>query len=162
MKRFVLILTIGLSLGLATGCGFHLRGQINLPDSLNTMYVKAPQVELRDELAEALEATGATVVKSPTADSATIQIERARYRREVRTVDDRGKSTGYILFLDVDYSVVDAKGETLVKSTRTSARRDYTFDDTQALVAQRQEEILREELREDASQAILRRLARVQ
>jgi LPS-assembly lipoprotein len=79
----------------------------------------------------------------------------------VRTVDERGKSTGYILFLDVDYSVVDNQGNTVVKKTRTSARRDYTFDETQALVAQRQEEILRQELREDVSQAILRRLARV-
>jgi LPS-assembly lipoprotein len=159
MKRFALILT--LSLSLVTGCGFHLRGKIDLPDSLSTLYVKAPQVELRDELGDALQTSGATVVKSATADSATINIETARYRREVRTVDERGKSTGYILFLDVDYSVVDNQGNTVVKKTRTSARRDYTFDDTQALVAQRQEEILRQELREDVSQAILRRLARV-
>lgn len=159
MKRFALIFTISLSL--LTGCGFHLRGVIDLPDSLSTLHVKAPQVELRDDLSNALETSGATVVKHATADSATISIDRAQYRREVRTVDERGKSTGYILFLDVDYSVIDSKGVTLVDKTRTTARRDYTFDDNQALVAQRQEEILREELREDVSQAILRRLARV-
>lgn len=159
MKRFALIFTISLSL--LTGCGFHLRGVIDLPDSLSTIYVKAPQVEIRDELGEALENSGATVVKHAAADAATISIERAQYHREVRTIDERGKSTGYILILDVDYSVVDSKGVSLVDKTRTSARRDYTFDETQALVAQRQEEILREELREDVSQAILRRLARV-
>ena len=159
MKRFALIFTISLSL--LTGCGFHLRGIIDLPDSLSTLHVKAPQVELRDDLSNALETSGATVVNHATADSATISIDRAQYRREVRTVDERGKSTGYILFLEVDYSVIDSKGVTLVDKTRTTARRDYTFDETQALVAQRQEEILREELREDVSQAILRRLARV-
>ena len=159
MKRFALIFTISLSL--MTGCGFHLRGVIDLPESLSTIYVKAPQVELRDELTNALETSGATVVKNPAADSATISINRAQYRREVRTVDERGKSTGYILFLDVDYTVVDSEGATLIDKTRTTARRDYTFDDTQALVAVRQEGILKEEMREDISQSILRRLARV-
>jgi len=159
MRRTALLFII--SLGLLAGCGFHLRGHIELPDSLKTIYVKAPQVELRDEIARALAATGATVVKDVTAQAAVIDIQRARYRREVRTVDERGKSTGYILFLDVDYLIKDRQGNVLVKRTRTSARRDYSFDINQALVAQRQEELLRQELREDVAQAILRRMARV-
>lgn len=159
MRRFALVLT--LSLSLLSGCGFHLRGIIDLPDSLSTIYITAPQVELRDELANALEKSGATVVNNPTADSATISIKRAQYRREVRTVDERGKSTGYILYLDVNYEIADNKGVKVVKNTRTTARRDYAFDDNQALVGQRQEEILREEMREDVAQSILRRMARV-
>ena len=159
MRRTVLIFL--LSLGLLTGCGFHLRGHIELPESMKTIYVKAPQVELRDEISSALEASGATVVKDPAAGSAVVSVLRARYRREVRTVDQRGKSTGYILFLDVDYQITDSQGNVVVKKTRTSARRDYTFDVNQALVAQRQEELLRQELREDVAQSILRRMARI-
>ena len=159
MKRFMLIFLLTASL--LAGCGFHLRGTIVLPDSIRTVAISSPDVKLRDILADRLESNKVTVVSSPTSDSASIKITSADFSREVRTIDERGKATGYVLILRVGYLVVDSKGKELVKPSVTSARRDYNFDDEQLLSATREEELLHDEMREDAVQGILRRMARI-
>ena len=148
MKRIALVLLLTASL--LAGCGFHLRGTIVLPDSIRTVAISSPDVKLRDILADRLESNKVTVVNSLTSDSARIKITSADFSREVRTIDERGKATGYVLILRVGYLVVDSKGKELVKPSVTSARRDYNFDDTQLLSATREEELLYEEMREDA------------
>lgn len=159
MKRFILIFLLVSSL--VSGCGFQLRGTINLPDSIRTVAVSSPDVKLRDVLVDSLEANNVIVVSSPTADSAHIEISKADFRREVRTIDERGKATGYVLILRANYKVLDSAGKDLVKPSIATARRDYNFDDTQLLSATREEELLRDEMREDAAQSILRKMSRI-
>ena len=159
MKRFVLIFLLVSSL--VSGCGFHLRGSINLPASIHTVAVSSPDVKLKDDLISSLEANNVNTVSSPTANSAHVEISNADFRREVRTIDDRGKSTGYVLILRVSYKVLDSAGKELVKPSIATARRDYNFDDEQLLSATREEELLRDEMREDAAQNILRKMSRI-
>ena len=159
MKRFVLIFLLVSSL--VSGCGFHLRGSINLPDSIRTVAVSSPDVKLKDALVNSLQANNVITVSSPTADSAHVEISTADFGREVRTIDDRGKSTGYILILRVRYKVLDSGGKELVKPSTAVARRDYNFDDQQLLSATREEELLRDEMRNDAAQNILRKMSRI-
>jgi LPS-assembly lipoprotein len=159
MKRFTLIFLLTASL--LAGCGFHLRGTIVLPDSIRTVAISSPDAKLKDILADRLESNKVTVVSSPKSDSAGIKITSADFTREVRTIDERGKATGYVLILRVGYLVVDSKGKELVKPSVTSARRDYNFDDEQLLSATREEGLLYDEMREDAAQGILRRMSRI-
>ena len=159
MKRIVLVFLLMASL--VSGCGFHLRGAIILPDSIRTVAVTSPDVKLRDTLVDSLEANNVIIVSGPTADSAHIEISKAGFRREVRTIDDRGKATGYVLILRVNYKVVDGQGKELVKPSTTAARRDYNFNEDQLLSATREEELLRDEMREDAAQGILRKMSRI-
>ena len=159
MKRFTLIFLLTASL--LSGCGFHLRGSIVLPDSIRTVAISSPDVKLRDVLADRLESNKVIVVTSPTSDSAQIKITSADFSREVRTIDERGKSTGYVLILRVNYLVVDSKGKELVKPSVSSARRDYNFDQEQLLSATREEELLHDEMRGDAAQGILRKMSRI-
>lgn len=159
MKRIVLIFVLTASL--LSGCGFHLRGTINLPDSIRTVSVTSPDVKLRDALVDSLESNNVIVVSGPTADSAYIKISEADFGREVRTIDERGKSTGYVLILRASYEVLDSTGKHLVKPSITTARRDYNFDQEQLLSATREEELLRDEMREDVAQGILRKMSRI-
>ncbi len=159
MKRFALILL--LTAGLLSGCGFHLRGTIVLPDSIRTVAITSPDNKLKDILADRLESSKVTVIKSPNSDSAHIKITGANFGREVRTIDTRGKSTGYILIYKVSYKVIDGKGKELVKPSIATSRRDYNYDPTQLLSATREEELLRDEMREDAAQGILRKMSRI-
>lgn len=159
MKRIVLIFVLTASL--LSGCGFHLRGTINLPDSIRTVSVTSPDVKLRDALVDSLESNNVIVVSGPTADSAYIKISEADFGREVRTIDERGKSTGYVLILRASYEVLDSTGKQLVKPSITTARRDYNFDQEQLLSATREEELLRDEMREDVAQGILRKMSRI-
>ena len=159
MKRIVLVFLLMASL--VSGCGFHLRGAINLPDSIRSVAVTSPDVKLRDVLVDRLESNNVIVVGGPTADSAHIEISSANFGREVRTIDDRGKATGYVLILRVGYKVVDSAGKELVKPSTATARRDYNFNEDQLLSATREEELLRDEMREDAAQGILRKMSRI-
>ena len=159
MKRIALIFLLTASL--VSGCGFHLRGTINLPDSIRTVAITSPDVKLRDALVTGLESNNVIVVNSPTADSAHIKIDKANFTREVRTIDSRGKATGYVLILRATYTVTDSAGTELVKPSTASARRDYNFDDNQLLSATREEELLHDEMREDAAQSILRKMSRI-
>ena len=159
MKRFTLIFLLTASL--LSGCGFHLRGTIVLPDSIRTVAISSPDSNLRDILADRLESNKVIVVTSPTSDSAHIKITSADFSREVRTIDERGKSTGYVLILRVGYLVIDSKGKELVKPSVSASRRDYNFDQEQLLSATREEELLRDEMRGDAAQGILRKMSRI-
>jgi LPS-assembly lipoprotein len=159
MKRIALISLLVASL--VSGCGFHLRGKITLPDSIRTVAITSPDVKLRDALVDSLEANNVIIVNDATADSAHIKIETADFGREVRTIDERGKSTGYVLILRLSYKVFDSAGKELVKPSTAAARRDYDFDDQQLLSATREEELLRDEMREDVAQSILRKMSRI-
>ncbi len=159
MKRFALIFLLATSL--VSGCGFHIRGQITLPDSIRTVAVTSPDVKLRDALVDSLESNNVIIVSGPTADSAHIEISSANFDREVRTIDERGKATGYVLILRANYKVVDSAGKELVKPSTATARRDYNFSEEQLLSATREEELLRDEMREDAAQSILRKMSRI-
>ena len=159
MKRIVLIFLLTASL--VSGCGFHLRGTISLPDSIRTVSVTSPDAKLRDALVSSLESNNVIIVSGPTADSAHIKISEADFGREVRTIDERGKSTGYVLILRASYEVLDSTGKELVKPSVTTARRDYNFDQEQLLSATREEELLRDEMREDVAQSILRKMSRI-
>ena len=159
MKRIALIFLLMASL--VSGCGFHLRGTITLPDSIRTVNVKSPDVKLRDTLVSRLESNNVIVVNDPTSDSAQINITNVDFSREVRTIDDRGKATGYVLILMVKYAVVGSEGKDLVKPSTASARRDYNFEQEQLLSATREEELLHDEMREDAAQSILRKMSRI-
>ena len=159
MKRIALIFLLMASL--VSGCGFHLRGTVILPDSIRTVSIKSPDVKLRDALVNGLESNNVIIVNSPTSDSAQINISNVDFAREVRTIDDRGKSTGYVLILRASYTVVDSAGKELVKPSVATARRDYNFNQDQLLSATREEELYRDEMREDAAQSILRKMSRI-
>jgi len=159
MKRIALIFLLMASL--VSGCGFHLRGTVILPDSIRTVSIKSPDVKLRDALVNGLESNNVIIVNSPTSDSAQINISNVDFAREVRTIDERGKSTGYVLILRASYTVVDSAGKELVKPSVATARRDYNFNQDQLLSATREEELYRDEMREDAAQSILRKMSRI-
>jgi len=159
MKRFALIILLTTSL--LSGCGFHLRGTIVLPDSIRSVAISSPDGKLKDVLTDRLKSNKVAVVSSPSADSAHIKIASANFNREVRTIDGRGKATGYVLILKVGYTVLDNKGKVLVKPSVSTARRDYNFSQDQLLSATREEELLRDEMRGDAAQGILRKMSRI-
>ncbi|NOY16739.1 MAG: hypothetical protein GXP23_07410 [Gammaproteobacteria bacterium] len=159
MKRLALILL--LTTGLLSGCGFHLRGTVVLPDSIRTVSISSPDGKLKNILTDRLESSKVTVVNSPTSDSAVIKITRANFSREVKTIDERGKSTGYVLIFKVSYQVLDSRGKELIKPSVASARRDYNFSQSQLLSATREEGLLRDEMRGDAAQGILSKMSRI-
>jgi LPS-assembly lipoprotein len=154
-----LILTLALCASLSA-CGFHLRGKLPIPDSINVIAVKSDDKELRRTLVDALSFSGATVVQSEADALALLDLRKVKYDRKVRTIDERGKVTGYILEYRVNFAVTSASGDSLRESTVVT-RRDFNFDPDLVLQAEIEEESLRQDMLSDLTQQILRQLSTI-
>jgi LPS-assembly lipoprotein len=145
---------------LVSGCGFHLRGSLPLPDQLSVIAVSTSDQDVKEEMVNALEASGAQVVADPAGARSLLDMYEVKFTRTVRTINTRGKVTGYILRYDVSYRVVNEAGDELRDST-LALQRDYNFDPNQVLQAEEEEEALREDMIEELTQRIMRQLVTI-
>ena len=142
------------------GCGFHLRGQSPLPAELRRVYLGGP-ADLTDALAVYVDSAGAQRTATRDDADAMVDIARADFRRRVLSVDpDTGKEREFELIYVVGFGVRGSGGTVLVAPQSFSLRRDYVFDPNVVIGKGQEEEVLRDEMRRDAAQQILRRLER--
>ncbi len=159
MKRW--LITALLSASLVSGCGFHLRGKVDLPEQLSAIYIQQKNASpLRLAVRDALTFAGGNVVKDKSLASATLELEDTRVTRAVRTVDLRGKATSYTLTLRTVFRVLSPTNETLLPSKIASASRKLNFNSVQVLASERESGILVKEMEKDVAQQIIRNLAR--
>lgn len=158
--RFVLFSL--LSASLLTGCGFHLRGKVEIPPELSSMHVQGTKDrQLVTRIEQALRQNGVNVVSGADGAKAVLNITNAKSTRTVSTLDARGKATGYVLNYLVTYSVIAKDGKSLLKPSSVSLRRDFNFDSTQVLQKEGEAKFLINDMRDEATQRILSKLGRI-
>jgi len=142
-----------------TGCGFHLRGAVPLPEVMQRTLIKGiDNSPLYYELESALLAAGSKVVKSPGLATATLIIHSERNSRRVLSVDNLGRASEYELSLRVVFSLVGHGGQVIASNESLRLLRDYSYDPNNVLGSGSQETLLQDTMRRDAAQQILRRL----
>ena len=149
------------SLLMLQGCGFHLRGKVDLPPSLDAVYIQSDDKKLATEIKNILEQSGASVVDNASTASAVIDIFQSDTTREVLTLDDRGKATSYNLKYVVKYRVNAASGDVLQADSSISMDRDFNFDPNQVLQKEKEENFLLDSMREELARRVLNRLSRI-
>jgi LPS-assembly lipoprotein len=144
--------------GVRGGCGFHLRGDVSY--SFASLYVNgatAPQFAL--ELQRALESGGATrVVTAPAEAQALLAITSVVDDKGVLSLSSGGRVREYLLTKRVAFNVRDAEGRDWLPASEFTVRRSYTFNETEVLAREAQEQRLLKEMQSDAVQQIVRRL----
>ncbi len=155
-------LVIGLAAALLAGCGFHLRGQADLPPAMAVTYIRSedPQSLMARTLARNLEANGVRVTENAKAATATISILRDEMLRRTLAAGPTGEAREYELRQLVDYAVTLEDGTPLVPRNTISATRDALYNETEVLGRAEGEAILFQDMATDLSQTILRRLQR--
>ncbi len=156
-----LIIVLLITLGLMQACGFHLRGKIDLPERLTSFYVEGKDPELVAELQDALEFSGAEILDSEEGATAVLEITNIAFLREVRSVDERGLATSYNLKYRVRFKIDENNGDELLKESTITLSRFLSFDSTQILQAEEEQEFLREDMQRDMVQRIMQRLATI-
>ncbi|MGR6035154.1 MAG: LPS-assembly lipoprotein LptE [Candidatus Nitrosoglobus sp.] len=149
------------SLLLLMGCGFHLRGNVQLSPLLTRTYVQGipPYSELGVQIKRSLEANGVTVTSEPKNASATLSITYNQIQRQVLSVGgSTAKVQEYALKYVLQFQVTNPKGKILLPSQRIELMREYRFDALSVLSAGDQENLLREAMQKDIVQQILWRL----
>ncbi len=145
---------------LLTSCGFHLQGRTPLPEAFAYTFIdtKDEQTDFVQDLRKALIASGARVIRTQGSSGATIDVHDDELTERVLSVSARNIPTEYELTYKVEFSV-SSGGKLLIEHEEISASRDFSFDETQLLAKEREQEILREALARDLVALVMRRLA---
>ncbi|OUR64212.1 hypothetical protein A9Q79_07160 [Methylophaga sp. 42_25_T18] len=161
MTRYLSKLVLSFMFVVLVGCGFHLRGAANLPDSLKTIYVQGVDLkrDLGRELKMALTRNGVDVVSDYQNGAAVLTILENKMERRVLSVGGDAKVSEYELFGTLKFSITDDQGQALTEPQQVQAIRDYQFDQDQVLGKDEEESVLREKVNQQLVQSILRRLS---
>ena len=146
---------------LMAGCGFQLRGSSSLP--FETIYVPGSSGGVALDLKRAIQSSSSTrVVDSPKDAQAVFELTEARQEKEILSLTGAGRVREYRLRYHVRYRVHDAKGRDVIPSTTLSQVRDVTFNDSQVLAKEAEDQLLYRDMQTDMVQQILRQLAATQ
>lgn len=146
-----------------TGCGFQLRGQVQLPPALRVTYVQSPSGltppgSVSRKLPLVLASNGVTITRDPTQATATITILRENSGRRTVAADRFDIKRQYFLAYDVAYRVTLADGQTLIPDEGLSASRTLLFDENRVLGFESAQGSLVDNMAEDLAWQIVRRL----
>ncbi len=157
MMRTLLLLTLVACL---TACGFQLRGDARLPAVMQQTWLVSPDDSSAfvRELSLVLRANGVDLQSTPTDGAAELRIHAERLRSEALTIAAGARVREFILIFDVEFELFDSDGEVLIPRETLRLTRDYSFDEQEILAATREEEFLRNDLRQSMAARMLRRL----
>jgi LPS-assembly lipoprotein len=157
MRRATLLT---LCIALASGCGFHLRGQTPLPAVMATPFVDAKDhyTPLYSALDARLRAAGAMPAPNAAAASAVILLSVDDSGRELLSVTADNKPGEYEVYYSAEFSVSNGPTE-LLSPKQVKLTREYGYDESAVLAKEHEEESLRVALAEEIADQILRRLA---
>ncbi len=141
------------------GCGFHLRGAVELPPQMARTYIQGdPYGALERGLRAQLQAAGARVVDEAAGATATLRVAAKHWQRRVLSVGADAKVSEYELSYRVTFSVQGREGDILIPPEEVSVVRDFRFDPNDVLGKTGEQGLLREEMERDMVQAIMRRI----
>ncbi|MEP7155715.1 MAG: LPS assembly lipoprotein LptE [Betaproteobacteria bacterium] len=145
---------------LLTACGFHLRGEYNVPFAsvfLSTSGASQVAITLRREL------SNSPTKLMPTAKDAEAQLNITDERREriILSLSGAGRVREYQLKLYVRYQLVDSKGAVPIPTSEIQLQRIMTYDDSQVIAKQQEEALLYKDMEVDAANQILRRMTAI-
>ena len=154
-RALLLLLLASLS-----GCGFHLRGEAQLPAVAQTVTIQAvdPLSPLKRDLEAALKRSGATVKDAGGEGVATLKLPVMKLSTEPVSVSANVRVKEYRVRYEVEVELTAPDGSVLLARTKIELTREYSYDETQALGAQAEEELLKKEMGRDMVQQVLRRL----
>jgi LPS-assembly lipoprotein len=152
-----------LALALNSGCGFQLRGSVELPPLYARTQVEGIPVQsnLYRAAVSALQAAGATVVRDGQPATARLELEPADLRRRPLSVSTAGQVLEHELRLSLRYRVEQPGGEFTFGPEQVEAVRVLTFDPTQVSAKAGEEESLRASMEREAVNLMLLRLRSV-
>jgi len=157
----VLRLFLVSTLLLLAGCGFHLRGNIDLPADLQRIHIEGTSKYsgLGLELRRALQANGVEVVDKASGSQAILKITDTDYARRLLSVSGTsGKTAEYELIYSFKVTLNDRDGKVLLAPQTLRQLRDYTYDRDNVLGKGNEEARFRTEMERDLVRQILGRL----
>jgi LPS-assembly lipoprotein len=143
---------------LPAACGFQLRGTADVP--FHTIFVPGVAGGIGLELKRNIQAgTRAKVVDDAKQAEAVLEILEETREKEILSLTGTGRVREFQLRYRVGFRVHDGKGRDFVPANVVTLVRDISFNDTDVLAKETEEQLLYRDMQSDMVQQILRRLA---
>lgn len=141
-----------------SGCGFTLRGSVDLPPELQTLQIESPvpNSELVREVSRMLRNNAVTVATEARDDIWRLGIGAEQVSERVLSVNANARAGEYELTMDVAAQL--RRGTRVIGPETLSVSRVYLADPENAVAKNEEAELIRNEMRRELAQQILRRL----
>lgn len=138
LYRSVQISLIALCLFLVA-CGFHLRGEEELPTALKVIYLqsKTPYGSFEQTLRDSLRSYGVALVDSPNQANTILNITQVQLTPVAGSVSADLDLRQYTLNYVVTYSVLSPKGEIIVPVNSVTASTTFTSKMSEMMLSSR-------------------------
>lgn len=156
--RYFLVLPVLL----LTACGFQMRGAASVPPEMARTYVATDDQRslFYRRLRASLRGAGVNVVESEAEATATFSILSDIPGQRVLSVSARNVPREFEVFYTVYYTV-QTETATILEPRSQTLTRDYTWDETQVLGKEKEEELLREAIVDDLVRIVLIQLSSI-
>ena len=139
-------------------CGFQLRGTASLP--FGTLYVPAAAAGIALDLKRNIQSgTRTTVVDDPKKADALLEFSQEIREKQILSLGVNGRVREYQLRYRVGFRVHDGKGGEFLPADLVVLTRDVTFNDSDVLSKETEEQLLYRDMQVDMVQQIMRRLS---
>ncbi|HWA39036.1 MAG TPA: LPS assembly lipoprotein LptE [Burkholderiales bacterium] len=143
---------------LLAGCGFQLRGTADVP--FQKVYVANATRGLALELKRQIQAGTAAKVLDDARDADAILILSSEQReKEILSLTGTGRVREFRLNYRVGFRLHDGKGGDYIPASTLQLTRDITFNDSEVLAKEAEEQLLYRDMQTDMVQQIMRRIA---
>jgi LPS-assembly lipoprotein len=154
MSRIVLILTLAFFL---SGCGYHLRGSIELPEALKNMYVFGASSPLHAEMVGMLRTSKAKMATSPNDAGIVIKVMKEDIRNRVLSIGSTGKSSEVELDYYLRFQFFDKHENPMMDEQTIELTREYFNDQTSILAKDNEAALITKEIYKQAARMLLAR-----
>lgn len=145
---------------LLSSCGYHLRGEANIPTEMQRTYIATDDrhSQFYQALRSELRTAGVELVDSPADATAIFSIHTDRTNQRVLSVSARNVPTEYEVFYTISYSVESGQ-KSLMDRRNQTLLQDYTWNETLVLGKEQEQQQLRKAIVGDLVRVVMIQLS---
>lgn len=154
------LLLLAFTLPLLAACGFHLRGEAQLPAGMDRVYVDSsdPNGPLKRNIEHALERSGAKIEQKSGDGIAEVHLTGVSLAPIVRSVGANARVNEFTMLYHLELQINDAAGKVVMPKQVIERSREFTFDQTQAIGTGAEQDEIKKEMERDMVQVVLRKI----
>lgn len=143
---------------LLTACGYHLRGELDLPDDMKTVYMEGASPALVNQFRQALMNSSVRMVDTRAEAGTVIMVSDEDTLKKASSLSSSGYANQFGLEYRFNYEVLDNNGKEVIASRPIEIRREY-FNNQQLILGKDNEEVVvRNEMYQQAVRTMLNQI----